>query len=188
MTPLLVHGQSEPRPRPQLAGQGREAGAQDSQGNAKTRDTKGKRARWTPSARPLPRQPPQPRQEPCRGSLPDANRVHHPWAEGSNSINHIGTKARGAPPWWHADLCEDQKHTRSDEDQKTTSLGGILAEETRETPGKILAGDDRDATARPLPGESTSPFCVALFSLCSGSPLPPCLVWPWARLRLPVHK
>ena len=29
--------------------------------------------------------------------------------KGSNTINHIGTKAREAPPWWHADLCEDEE-------------------------------------------------------------------------------
>ena len=44
-------------------------------GNAKTQS---KRARWTPPARPLPGQPPRPRQEPCRGNLPDANRASHP--------------------------------------------------------------------------------------------------------------
>ena len=27
--------------------------------------------------------------------------------KGSNTINNIGTKAREAPPWGHADLCED---------------------------------------------------------------------------------
>ena len=53
--------------------------------------------------------------------------------------NYIGTKAREAPLWWHADLRQDHKHTRSDEDQKTT------------TPGKTLAGDDHGAPARPLP-------------------------------------
>ena len=73
--------------------------------------------------------------------------------EVSNIINHIGTKAREAPPWWHADLCEDHKHTRLDEDQKTTDL----AEEIHETPGKILAGDDSDAAARPLPGAPARP-------------------------------
>ena len=55
-------------------------------------------------------------------------------------------------PWWHADLHEDHKHARSNEDQKTTILGKILAEEIHETSGKILVGDDRDATARPLAG------------------------------------
>ena len=44
------------------------------------------------------------------------------------------------------------KHVRSDEDQKTTTLGGILAEEIHKTPSKRLAGDDGNATARPLPG------------------------------------
>ena len=70
---------------------------------------------------------------------------------GSNAINHIGTKAREAPPWWHADLCGGHKYARSDEDQKTTILGKILAKEIHLTPGKILAGDDRGAMARPLP-------------------------------------
>ena len=49
--------------------------------------------------------------------------------------------AREAPLWWHADLCQDHKHTRSDEDQKTTTLGEILAEESHKTPSKILARD-----------------------------------------------
>ena len=31
---------------------------------------------------------------------------------------------------------------RSNEDQKTATLGEILAEESHKTPGKILAGDD----------------------------------------------
>ena len=61
-------------------------------------------------------------------------------------------RAREAPPWWHADLCQDHKHTRSDEDQKTTTLGEILAKEIHKTPGEVLAEDDHDATARPLPG------------------------------------
>ena len=41
---------------------------------------------------------------------------------------------------------------RSDENQKTATLGGILAEEIHKTPGKRLAGDDCNTTARPLPG------------------------------------
>ena len=77
-TPLLVHGQSEPHLRPHLAGQREEPKAQDKQSNARTKYTKSERARWTPPARPLPGQPPRPRQEPCRGNLPDANRVSHP--------------------------------------------------------------------------------------------------------------
>ena len=36
-TPLLMHGQSEPRPWPHQAGQRREAGAQGNQSNAKTK-------------------------------------------------------------------------------------------------------------------------------------------------------
>jgi len=76
----------------------------------------------------------------------------------SNTINHFGTEAREAPPWWHANLCGDQKHTRLDDDQKTTILGKILAKDTHETPGKTLAGDDHDATARPLPGPRQDSF------------------------------
>ena len=71
--------------------------------------------------------------------------------------NYIGTKAREAPPWWHADLCQDHKYTRSDEDQKTTIPGKILTKEIHKTPGKILAGDDHDATARPLLGPQQDP-------------------------------
>ena len=37
------------------------------------------------------------------------------------------------------------------------TLGKILAEEGHQTPGKILAGDDRDATARPLLGHPARP-------------------------------
>ena len=46
---------------------------------------------------------------------------------------------------------------RSDENQKTATLGGILAEEIHKTPGKRLAGDDCNATARPLPGPRHGP-------------------------------
>ena len=72
--------------------------------------------------------------------------------KGSNVINRIETKAREAPPWWHADLREDHKHAILDKDQKTTILGKILAKDTHETPSKTLAGDDHDATAMPLSG------------------------------------
>ena len=37
------------------------------------------------------------------------------------------------------------------------NLGEILAEETHKTPGKILAEDDRNAVARPLPGPRQGP-------------------------------
>ena len=71
--------------------------------------------------------------------------------------SRIRTNAREAPLWWHANLRQDHKHTRSDEDQKTMILGGILAKEIHETPGKTLAGDDYDAAARPLPGPRQDP-------------------------------
>ena len=45
---------------------------------------------------------------------------------------------------------------RSDENQKTATLGGVLAEEIHKTPGKRLAGDDCNAIARPCraPGKT----------------------------------
>ena len=110
-----------------------------------------------------------PRQEPCQGGprgpgkgLAGAARptpaecvTLEPTA--SNIVNYVGTKAREAPPLWHADLCQDHRDIRSDEDKKTVTLGGILAEEIHETPGKILARDDPDTTARPLPKTPTGP-------------------------------
>ena len=55
LTPLLVHGQSEPHPRPHLAGQRREAGAQDNRGNAKARKTKEQRGEVGPPGKGLAR-------------------------------------------------------------------------------------------------------------------------------------
>ena len=67
-------GSQSRAPRPHLAGQRREAGEKlkHKTTNAMPRPEtqESKRARWTPSARSLPRQPPLPRQEPCRGNLP----------------------------------------------------------------------------------------------------------------------
>ena len=113
----------------------------------------------------MPGRPPQPRQEPCRGNLPNTSKAATLEAKSSDAIPHIGTKAREAPPWWHADLCEDQEHTRLDENQKTEILDAILAEDTHEPPrqdpcrgrprrrGKTLAG----APARLLPKTSAGP-------------------------------
>ena len=38
-----------------------------------------------------------------------------------------------------------------------TTLGKALAEESHKTPGKILAGDDHGAAARPFPGTLVGP-------------------------------
>ena len=76
---------------------------------------------------------------------------------GSNPTNYIGTKAREAPLWWHADLRQDHKHMRSDEDQKMAILGVILAEEIHETPGKALAKGISGTTARPTPAKTAPP-------------------------------
>ena len=106
----------------------------------------------SPPDKTLAGRPPWPRQEPCRGNLPNASRAATLEPKSSNAIIHIGTKAREAPPWWYADLCEDQKHTRSDENQKTMILGKILAKETHETSGKILAGDAHETPGKTLVG------------------------------------
>ena len=151
-TPLLVHGQSQPR----ICGHAwRRRGSKDPRlpEHSQARNMKSRRARWTPPERPLPGQPTQPQREPCRSNLPNASRTATLEPKSSDTVNHIGTKAREAPPWWHADLCEDQEHARLDENQKTKIPGKILAEDTHETPGKPLAGDDYNATARPLPGD-----------------------------------
>ena len=50
-------------------------------------------------------------------------------------------RAREAPSWWYADLCEDIECSRSGDDWRVTILTKILTEETHKTPGKILAGD-----------------------------------------------
>ena len=92
--------------------------------------------------------------------MPNASRAATLEPKSSDAITHIGTKAREAPPWWHADLCEDQEHTRLDKNQKMKILG-----KDHETPrqdhcwgrprrrGKTLAG----APARPLPKTSAGP-------------------------------
>ena len=98
--------------------------------------------------------------------------------ESSDALNHIGTKAREAPPWWNAYFCEDQEHARLDENQKTKILGKILAEDTHESPperpmprtpttprqdpcpapGKTLAKDIRGAAARPRSAKTPTSF------------------------------
>ena len=66
-----------------------EAKPQDNQNNAKP-ETR----RAGPRARP----------EPCWGNLPDTSRAATLQPKGSNTIDHFGTEAREAPPWWHANL------------------------------------------------------------------------------------
>lgn len=158
-TPLLLHGQSEPRPRPQQAGQRREAGAQGNQSDAKTErhkeqegevDSTRKTLAGAASAAPVRALPGQLARR-QKSEPPLSPRVPTP------PTNHIGTKAREAPLWWHAYLRQDHERTRSDEDQKTTIVGEILVEDIHETPGTTLAGDDHGAAARPLPRTLTGP-------------------------------
>ena len=46
---------------------------------------------------------------------------------------------------------------RSDENEKTATLGAVLAVEIHKPPGKRLVGDDCNATTRPLPGPWQDP-------------------------------
>ena len=52
--------------------------AQENKSNAKAKTTKSKGTKQVPPARPLPGQPQQPRQDPCRDSSPHTNRASHP--------------------------------------------------------------------------------------------------------------
>ena len=162
MTPLLVHGQSEPRAAATLSraeeGSRREAEAQDNQGDAKTRSAGGQEGEVDSLGKILAEAAPRSPGKSLAGATcptPAERATLEP--TGSNPTNYIGTKAREAPLWWHANLRQDHKHVRSDEDQKTATLGGILAEKIHKTPGKTLAGDDYNATARPLPGPRQEP-------------------------------
>ena len=139
--------------------------------NKATPRPKSKRARWTPTAKPLPGANPPAPAKPIAGAPPraperalPAQLVQYQQSEPPSSPrvpntanNYTGTKAREAPPWWHADLCQDHKHARLDKDQKTTILGGILAEEIDKTPDKRLARHDCNATASLLSGPRQDP-------------------------------
>ena len=155
-------------------GSRRETEAQDEQGNAKTRSIKEQRgevdcpgktlagAASAAPARALPGQLAQRQQSepPLRPKVPNATN------------NYTRTRAREAPPWWHADLCEDIECSRSNEDKRAT----ILTEETHKTParpllgrparhGKTLAGSPgktpaesiSKATIRPAPAKTPPP-------------------------------
>jgi len=102
-----------PAAEPSGAEEGSKAARQPEERQAK--NTKSRRARWTPSARPLPGRPPQPRQETCQGNMPNTCKAATLEPKSSNTINHFGTNAREAPLWWPADLCEDQEHARLDD-------------------------------------------------------------------------
>ena len=110
-----------------------------------------------PLARLLPRQPQRPRQDPCRAARPTPAERATLEPTVSNPTNYIGTRAREAPTWWHADLCQDHRYMRPDEDQKTATVGGILAEESHETPRQDPCRGRQHATARPLPGHPARP-------------------------------
>ena len=156
-----MHGQSGSRATATLSraeeGSRREAEAQDKHGNAKTRKTKeqegevgflGKILAEAVSAVPARALPGQPSR--CQRSKPPLS----PW---------VPTPQTTLEPRLGRHLCGGMQifvkiiNMRSDEDQKTTTLGGILAEVIHKTPGKRLAGDDCNATARPLPGPQQDP-------------------------------
>ena len=178
-----MHGQSEPRaaatPSRAEEGSRREAKAQDNRGNAKTRNTKEQEGEVdSPGKAPAGAVSPAPARG-MPGQLAQRQQSEPPLSPRvPNAVNnYIGPRAREAPLWWHADLCQDHEYMRSDENQKTTILGKILAKEIHEAPGKILAGDDcaprqdpcrapgkalaediSRAAARPAPAKTPPPF------------------------------
>ena len=116
-----MHGQSEPRAAATLSmaeeGSRREAEAQDNQGDAKTRSAGGQEGEVDSLGKILAEAVPRSPVKILAGATcptPAERATLEP--TGSDPINYIGTRAREAPPWWHADLCQDHKHTRSDED------------------------------------------------------------------------
>ena len=158
MTPLLVHGQSEPRAMATLSRAG-----ERSRSTRQLRQRQGQRHKEqegevdSPGKTLAGRSLRSPGKSLARATCPMPAERATLEPRGSNAINHIGTKAREAPPWWHADLREDHEHTRLDEDQKTTILGGILAEEIHETPDKTLAEDDHVPRRDPCRGPRQGP-------------------------------
>ena len=111
MTPLLVHGQSEPRAMATLSraeeGSRREAEAQDKQDNAKTKNPKSRGAKQVPPARPLPGglSGPGKTLAGTAGPTPTERATIEPTAP--NAVINMGPGLGKAPLWWHADLCED---------------------------------------------------------------------------------
>ncbi|EMS62103.1 hypothetical protein TRIUR3_32479 [Triticum urartu] len=132
----------------------REAEAQDNQGDVKTRSAGGQEGELDSLGKILAEAAPRSPSKSLAGATcptPAERATLEP--TGSNLTNCVGTKAREAPLWWHANLRQAHKHMSSDEDQKTATLGRILAEEIHKT----LAGDDSNATTRPLPGPRQDP-------------------------------
>ena len=100
-----MHGQSEPRttatPSRAREGSRRETKAQDKQGNAKTKNTKeqegevdapGKALAEAASeapARALPGRPTWPRQEPCRGNLPNTSKTTTLEPESLDAVSNV---------------------------------------------------------------------------------------------------
>ena len=104
MTPLLVHGQSEPRAAAAHSraeeGNRRETKAQDKQGDAKTRSIKERRGEVDSLGKILAKAAPRSPGKSLAGAThptPAERATLEP--TGSDPINYIGTRAREAPPW-----------------------------------------------------------------------------------------
>src|SRR3989337_2101520 len=111
LTPLLVHGQSEPRATATLR-RAEEGSRRRSHGTRQPKQCQDQKHKEQECKVGLPGRPPQPRQEPCRGTCQTPVERAFLEPKVSKAINHIGTKAREALPWRHADLCKDQMRTR----------------------------------------------------------------------------
>ena len=158
MTPLLVHGQSEP-PATTAHEQGKRGKPEKSQGHrdkqsktTKDQDHKGCTGNTgCPGKDPCRGQPQHPRQDPCRGS--SSTPTERATFEPTDAEQSRWDRVREAPPWWHADLCEDKEQSRSKEDRKAT----ILTKETHRAPRQDPCRGSQRAAARPLPGHPARP-------------------------------
>ena len=112
LTPLLVHGQSEP-PATATHNRAGKGSRREAEGTRQTKQRQGPRPQRSdgrsrfPRQGPLPGQPQRPRQDPCRGSSPTP--AERATFEPTNARQTHWDRAREAPPWWHADLCEDKE-------------------------------------------------------------------------------
>ena len=94
---------------------------------------------------------------PLPGQLAHTSGASHPRAHGHQHHQPRWAGAREAPPWWHADLCEDKEYSRSDKDWRATILVKILIEENPQDPRQDPCRGRQRATARSLLGHPARP-------------------------------
>ena len=99
-------------------GSRREAGAQDGQGNAMTRNTKEQEGKVDSPGKALAGAASAALARAFPGQLARHQQSEPPLSpKVPNAVNnYVGTKAREAPLWWHANLRRAHKYMSSDED------------------------------------------------------------------------